>query len=218
MCRVQAHARDQQAAGAQEGGQLPDDGRFRAGGQQRDDVPGGEHQVVARIQAESVQAGQVAEDPLLRGGLAAGDGEHRGVDVHAGAGVAQFGQPDRDPPGAASGVEHPGGGLQQCGAERGLAVDVVARLGEPRETLGVFLSRLSSGQFRPAVALPSHVPHAFRSASPLRGETKRSRVAPSWVHTAQSAPKIRSAGRWCSPGGPVSCSGTGDAMGPPGDR
>lgn len=118
---------------------------------------GGERQVEARIKAEVIQTGQVAEEPLLGGGVAAGDGEHRGVDVYTGAVVAQLGESDRDPPGAAAGIEYPGGRLQQRCAERGLAVDVVARFDEPRETLSVLFPSLSAGQFRPTVGLPGHV-------------------------------------------------------------
>ncbi len=173
MGRVQSHAGDQQAAGAQGGGEVGDDGFPGAGGEEGDDVAGGEHQVEVGVQAEGVQPGEVARTPVLAGRFAPGDGEHRGVDVHACAAVAQFGEADRDAAGSAARVEHLGGGLHQRGAEGGLPVDVLARRGEPGEAPRVLLPRLSPGEFRPAVALPRHAVPFFRPSPPGRSIIER---------------------------------------------
>ena len=106
-------------------GDLPDHGRLGAGRDQWYDVPGEHDQVVRRVPGrQQVERAEVGLQPGQVGCPLAGHRQHGGVDVGTGAVVAELGQPDRDPAGAAAGVEHPGAGRHQRGAQGRLAVDV----------------------------------------------------------------------------------------------
>ena len=62
-----------------------------------------------------VEVREVAHPPVQVRRLLAGLHQHAGVEVDADDGVPELGQPDRDPAGAAAGVEHPRRRVDQPG-------------------------------------------------------------------------------------------------------
>ena len=107
-----------------------------AGLEQRDGVSRDQHDVE---ELSGVEDSQVGHPPVQLGRLLASHRQHGGVEVDAHHGVAELGQPDRDPAGAAARVEHPRRRVGDPGHEGRLAVHVVATRGQRAEPLGVLL-------------------------------------------------------------------------------
>jgi hypothetical protein len=134
---VESEAGDQYATVGEHRCQIGEHGALGPGVDEGDDVSRGDDQIETLGACERCE---VRFEPGELGRRAPCLGQHRRVGIHSGALEAQLGQPDRNPPGAATRIEDARTRRDERRTHRRLAVNVLTALGQPREPVGVLAS------------------------------------------------------------------------------
>lgn len=142
-----AFDQDQAAVGSEEGGPTLED--LCGGGQRLQQVPAQED-----VEGRGAERGVCRIHDEKRGTRPLGlclvscPADHRGREVYAGDGVAEFGEQDTQRAGAAAQVQHTGGRLRQVGLQEVRPRPADLRLPQPVVGLGIEVRR-SGVPFRP---------------------------------------------------------------------